>query len=534
MVRRVLFISATIFRRWSSTSTSTIYALSTAPGRAAIGVIRLSGPRSQKILQRLTRSTIPSPPRTATLRRLYAPIVSTSAPVTEIIDDALTLFFPAPKSYTGEDVVELHVHGGRAVINAVMNAIVAYGRERDDVELASDLGIMGGAPVRYADPGEFTRRAYANFRMDLTEVEGVAGMIDAETETQRVAAVTAAGGYMRRLYNSWQTELLEISALMAAIIDFSEEGYFDTSGSLFHDSIANTTRLLSAIQRHSHQIDRSEILLSGVKLALLGPPNAGKSSLLNLLARRDAAIVSTTPGTTRDVVEIGLELGGYKIVLTDTAGLRPASAVGDVEAQGIIRAKQASAEADVVVAVIPAVTEDSQWHKVIKDEILTLQEIGDDDILHNDVMDPIETKEKTIIVALNKIDMLWDPEDEIPALIAQIKEEFNISDERIFPISCTEGDGIERLTRYLADSFEGLAGMVSGAPISASLRVQEIIRNDVVPSLQRFLKHAQDDDVVFASEEIRYAAEAIGKITGETTGVEDVLGVVFSRFCVGK
>ncbi|KAK9336961.1 GTP-binding protein TrmE N-terminus-domain-containing protein [Lipomyces starkeyi] len=534
MVKYSVFIPGIIFRRGLSTSTSTIYALSTAPGRAALGVIRLSGPRSQTILQRLTRSAKPSPPRTASLRRLYAPTVTTSSPASEILDDALTLFFPAPKSYTGEDVVELHVHGGRAVINAVMDAVRAYGCEPEDDKLARESGDVR-APVRYAEPGEFTRRAYANFRMDLTEVEGVGGMIDAETEMQRVAAISAAGqGYMRRLYNSWQAELLEISGLMAAIIDFSEEGYFDTSGSLFHDSIANTSKLLSSIQKHSYQIERSEILLSGVKLALLGPPNAGKSSLLNLLARRDAAIVSTTPGTTRDIVEIGLEIGGYKVVLTDTAGLRLASVVGDVEAQGIIRAKKASAEADVVIAVIPAVMEDPEWHKVVKDEILNLQEIGVDNMFDNYSLDPMPSPEKTIIVALNKTDMMQDPERELPILVSQISKELNILEDRIFPISCTEGGGVDKLMQYLVKSFEGLADLGSDAPIGASLRVQEIIRNDVVPSLQRFLEHAQDDDVVFASEEIRYAAEAIGRITGETTAIEDVLGVVFSRFCVGK
>ncbi|KAK9312581.1 GTP-binding protein TrmE N-terminus-domain-containing protein [Lipomyces starkeyi] len=533
MVKYSVFIPGIIFRRGLSTSTSTIYALSTAPGRAALGVIRLSGPRSQTILQRLTRSAKPSPPRTASLRRLYAPTVTTSSPASEILDDALTLFFPAPKSYTGEDVVELHVHGGRAVINAVMDAVRAYGCEPEDDKLARENGDVG-APVRYAEPGEFTRRAYANFRMDLTEVEGVGGMIDAETEMQRVAAISAAGGYMRRLYNSWQAELLEISGLMAAIIDFSEEGYFDRSGSLFHDSIANTSKLLSSIQKHSYQIERSEILLSGVKLALLGPPNAGKSSLLNLLARRDAAIVSTTPGTTRDIVEIGLEIGGYKVVLTDTAGLRLASVVGDVEAQGIIRAKKASAEADVVIAVIPAVMEDPEWHKVVKDEILNLQEIGVDNMFDDYSLDPMPLPEKTIIVALNKIDMMQDPERELPVLVSQISKELNILEDRIFPISCTEGGGVDKLMQYLVKSFEGFADLGSDAPIGASSRVQEIIRNDVVPSLQRFLEHAQDDDVVFASEEIRYAAEAIGRITGETTAIEDVLGVVFSRFCVGK
>ncbi|KAK7204591.1 GTP-binding protein TrmE N-terminus-domain-containing protein [Myxozyma melibiosi] len=510
----------------------TIYALSTAPGRAALGVIRLSGPRSKLILQRLTRTNFDPKPRLASLRRLYSPTVSSAGSATEILDDALTIFFPGPRSYTGEDIVELHVHGGRAVIAAVLRAIASYGQDP-----ALDSGNDGDvAPaVRYAEPGEFTMRAFTNSRLDLTQVEGVGGMIDAETEAQRVAAAASAGGYMRRVYNGWQSELLEISGLMAAIIDFSEEGYFDEQMSdtgvdsdIFADSVAKVRGLLERIRRHVEQIERSEILLGGIKLALLGPPNAGKSSLLNALARRDAAIVSDIPGTTRDVVEVGLELGGYKVVLTDTAGVRGSLTAADaIEAQGIVRARQKSAEADVVVVVVPAIVENAEWHASVRRE---LQDVC------SGKRDPL------VLVAVNKIDRLEESEEVLEGVLQRYAREFGVARGNVFGISCTHEIGLSELTERFAASFSTLlygdgeewTTAESSAPVGASARVKEIITQEVVPGLTRFLENARLDDVVIASEEIRYAAECVGRITGESMNVEDVLGVVFSRFCVGK
>ncbi|KAK9477011.1 GTP-binding protein TrmE N-terminus-domain-containing protein [Lipomyces japonicus] len=521
-----------IFRRWSSNST--IYALSTAQGRAALAVIRLSGPRTTQILQRMTRNAQLPPARMASRRRLFAPKVSITGISTEILDDALAIYFPAPNSYTGEDVVELHVHGGRAVINAVMSAITMYGRDyHDDCEREQTGDVT--AAVRYAEPGEFTRRAFDNFKLDLTEVEGIGGMIDAETESQRVAAINSAGGYLRKLYDSWRHELLQISGLMSAIIDFSEEAYLDEPDNLFGDTVATTSKLLQSIRQHVLQIQRSEILLQGVKLALLGPPNAGKSSLLNLLARRDAAIVSNIPGTTRDIIEIGLELGGYKVVLTDTAGLRSVHVVDEIEAQGIMRAKSKSAQADVVIAVLPVVSEDSSWEKVVRDEILGLQNQADDNEIEYATKD--DAKTKTIVVVLNKVDQLSSPMQQIPEAKARICKSFGVPESNIFAISCLENEGIAELTRFLVGRFTELTKLgddEASSPIGASVRVQEILQHDVVPSLERFLEHAEQEDVVFASEEIRHAAAAIGRITGQTIGVEEILGVVFSKFCVGK
>lgn len=439
---------------------------------------------------------------------------STGSP-SEILDDALTIYFPGPRSYTGEDTVELHVHGGRAVINAVLRSIPAYAEHSpDDHE--------GCRPsVRHAEPGEFTMRAFSNSRLDLTQVEGVGGMIDAETEAQRVAAVSSAGGHMRRMYNRWQASLLDIAALMAAVIDFSEEGYFENDDvnedGLFLEAKDSVDQLLTDVRAHVDQIERSEIVLSGVKLALLGPPNAGKSSLLNALARRDAAIVSSQPGTTRDVVELGLELGGYRVVLADTAGLRPTTSADEIEAQGILRAREKSAEADVLVVVVPAVVEVPEWHDVVRDAV------------HSAL-----ARETPVVVAVNKCDLLKTDENKIEEIVQRYAVELSVPSANVFAISCRKSLGFASFTQHLSATFTNLSNLGSDPPVGASQRTKEILSRETVPALERFIEAANRDDVVQASEEVRYAADCLGRVTGESMNVEDVLGVVFSKFCVGK
>ncbi|KAK9454745.1 GTP-binding protein TrmE N-terminus-domain-containing protein [Dipodascopsis uninucleata] len=516
-------------RRWSSTCINpTIYALSTAQGRAALAVIRLSGPRSKTILKRLCRNNFDIESRKVYLRRLYSPTVSSLGQYAEILDEALAVYFPSPNSFTGEDVVELHVHGGRAVVNSVLAAVRAYGREVEDGTSENDVqteDIL--APVRYAEAGEFTRRAFDNGKLDLTQVEGIGNMIDAETEMQRVAAVNLAEGRSAKVYESWREDLLEIMSQMSAIIDFSEEGYFDNSESLLPSTISTVTMLLNKIRSHVRQIQRSEIVLSGAKLSLLGPPNAGKSSLLNILARRDVAIVSDIPGTTRDTIEISLDIGSYKVILIDTAGLRSLESVDRVESQGIVRTMKKTESADIIIAVLPAKEENLLWHETVRDEIRRLKKLGDNESGH-------EIRKKLIIVCLNKIDKLDKPESEIVQLKRAVSKDMSIPEELIFPISCLHETGIEEVLSHVVTYLSDFVDVSSELPIGASMRVQEILRDDVVPSLERFLEHAAAEDVVFASEEIRYAAESIGRITGRSIGVEEVLGVVFSKFCVGK
>ncbi|KAK9458914.1 P-loop containing nucleoside triphosphate hydrolase protein [Lipomyces oligophaga] len=516
------------FKPVSAVSPATIYALSTAPGKAALAVIRLSGPASVNILHRLTRSSWIPVARKATRKLLYAPVVYGTRS-SEILDDALVLHFPSPNSFTGEDIVELQIHGGRAVTKAILQAISDYGRNPKNAD--------GPAQVRYADPGEFTRRAFENGKMDLTQVEGLSDIIDADTEAQRIAATSAAHGYMRRKYNLWRSQLLEVAGTLAAVIDFSEEGYFEADNindnlvggidrKLISDASKLVASLYSKLLEHASQIERSEIVLTGVRLALIGPPNAGKSSLLNVLARRDAAIVSDIPGTTRDVVELGLELGGYKIVLTDTAGLRGSSLIHTskldaIEIEGISRARVKSREADVLIVVIPVSSEDPAWTDVVISEIYAIQE---------------QHPSKPILIALNKIDTLTD----LHGLIDHYASLFSISKERVLAISCKTEQGIPHLARELIKVFNDLSNLGNDLPLSVSHRVQELLNAEIIPSLDRFLqltRHGDSEgevDVVLAAEEIKYAAECLGKITGNSIAVEEVLGVVFERFCVGK
>jgi len=303
---------------------ATIFALSSAPGRAGVAVIRISGPAAGTVLDTLAA---PRPePRSAKIRYLRRPETG------EILDQALVLWFPAPRSFTGEDVAELHVHGGRAVVQAVLRAI----------------GDIPGC--RLAEPGEFARRAFENGKLDLTMAEGLADLIDAETEAQRKQALRQAGGALANLYDGWRNSLIEALALVEAAIDFSDEG--DVGSETYDQAVRVVRDLEAAIRRHLADGRRGEILREGFNVVLAGPPNVGKSSLLNALARREAAIVSEEAGTTRDVIEVRLDLEGLPIVVGDTAGIREAT--GAVEREGIRRTLARTREADLVLWLMDA------------------------------------------------------------------------------------------------------------------------------------------------------------------------------------
>ena len=302
--------------------TDTVFALASGAGRGAIAVLRLSGPRAGAILARLAGG-LPRP-RTASLRRLRDPVT------TEALDQALVLWFPGPGSYTGEDSAELHLHGGPAVIAAVGGALAALG-------------------ARPAEPGEFTRRAFLNGRMDLTAAEGIADLIDAETEAQRRQALRQADGALTRVYGGWAERLTRLLAHQEAAIEFAED---DLPTDLGQQARAGATALRAEIAAHLADGSRGERLREGLLVAILGAPNAGKSSLLNALAGRDAAIVSSRAGTTRDVVEVRLALSGVPVTLADTAGLREAA--DEIEQEGIRRAHRRAKEADLVLAVFAA------------------------------------------------------------------------------------------------------------------------------------------------------------------------------------
>ncbi len=311
------------------TADTTIFALASAIGRGGVAVFRVSGPQAPEAVSGLCRPADAPKPREASLRKVHHPQSG------ELIDQVLVLFFAGPNSFTGEDVVEFHTHGGRAIAQAMTEAFLVQG-------------------FRMAEPGEFTRRAFENGRMDLTEAEAIADLVHAETEAQRRQALRQFEGELGRMYEEWRARLIRSLAYLEAAIDFSDEELPDD---LAEKQNAEIEALSKEIARHLDDKNRGERLREGFSIAILGPPNAGKSSLLNALAKRDAAIVSATAGTTRDVIEVHLDLGGYPIILADTAGLRDNA--GDIESEGIRRALARAEQADLKLVVFDG----ARWPK---------------------------------------------------------------------------------------------------------------------------------------------------------------------------
>lgn len=441
---------------------ATIFALSSAPGRAGVAVIRVSGPAAGAVLDALAS---PRPrPRMAALRRLRQPGSG------EALDHALVLWMPGPGSFTGEDVLELHVHGGRAVVQAVLQAV----------------GEVTGC--RPAEPGEFARRAFENGRLDLTMAEGLADLIDAETEAQRKQALRQAGGALADLYGNWRSSLLEALALVEAAIDFSDEG--DVGNATFALAVTAVRNLEAAIRAHLADGRRGEILREGFNVVLAGPPNVGKSSLLNALARRDAAIVSEEAGTTRDVIEVRLDLDGMPVVIGDTAGIREAT--GAIEREGIRRTLARSREADLVLWLMDARSPDPRLP----------QELAD-------------LADCTLWV-LNKIDL---SPDNSPDMLRDT-----------VAVSALTGHGIGTLTRRLATIARDRI-----APDEHPGLTQERHRRNLEDCRQALAAFLEGPavQVELRAEDLRLGANALGRLTGRVDP-EQVLGEIFGRFCIGK
>jgi tRNA modification GTPase len=436
------------------TDASTIFALSSAPGRAGVAVIRVSGRSVGNVLDRMVA---PRPkPRSAVYRTIQHPRTG------EALDRAVVLWFAAPKSETGEDIVEFQVHGSRAVVAAILSA----------------LGEIDGC--RLAEPGEFARRAFENGKLDLAEIEGLADLIEAETDAQRRQALAQAGGSLSKLYENWRSRLIEIAALTEAAIDFSDEG--DVSTSAFAEARNRAVILKDEIAAHLNDGHRGEILRDGFRVALLGPPNAGKSSLLNALARRDAAIVSAEAGTTRDVIEVRLDLGGLPVIVSDTAGIREASS--EIEREGIRRSLAAARDADLVI-----------WLAENPESI-----------------PPLRISRETSLVIRSKADLPHESEFDRLA------------------ISATTGAGMDRLIEEIARRASQAVGSQS-APALTQARHRQALEN-ALKDIEAFL-NGSPDAVELRAEDLRRAAHAIGRITGRID-VEDVLDQIFSRFCIGK
>ncbi len=441
-------------------SEETIFALSSGLPPAGVGVIRISGPRVRFGLETLVDS-LPEP-RNASLRLIRR---STG----EQLDRGLVLFFPGPASFTGEDVAELHLHGGRAVIAAVL----------------AELGRLEG--FRPAEAGEFTRRAFLNRRLDLTQVEGLADLIAAETEAQRRQAVRQADGVLRNLYEGWRSRLVRARAMVEAELDFPEEE--DVPASVAAGAWQDIEALASEIGAHLDDDRRGERLREGAEIVVLGPPNVGKSSLINALARRDVAIVTPEPGTTRDLIEVHLDLGGYPVTLVDTAGLREAG--GSVEVEGMRRAEARARKAD---------------------RVLWLSEMS------SGTSSPPVGLPAPVMRVGTKADLIdSDIERSKQALTFDVL------------ISTVSGEGIDELLRRLeefvaVEFMPGETGLISRARYRHALSV---CRESLLAS------GATTYSPELRAEELRRATDALGRITGRVD-VEDLLEVIFSEFCIGK
>lgn len=427
--------------------TDTIFALATPPGRGAVAVIRLSGPAARAALTGLDLGDLK--PRQASLRRLRDSAGSE-------IDQALVLWFPGPASFTGEDCAELHLHGGLAVVAAATDALLALG-------------------LRLAEPGEFTRRAFQNGKLDLAQAEAVADLVDAETTAQRDQALRQLEGALSRRYETWRDGLIHVLAMLEAAVDFPDEE--------LPEDLANRARpgleaLIADLDAALADGKRGERIRDGFRIALTGEPNAGKSSLFNALVGRDAAIVTPIAGTTRDVIEASLVLGGRKVLIADTAGLRDTDDV--IEAEGVARARAWAEGADLTLLLAPA----SQSA-------------------------PAEPGDAWLI--RTKADLAHDVDG----------------------ISVTTGQGLDALRNRLA---EAVFAATSGADFPAATQARHRQRLLAAREhLDRALLHLDGGQMApeLASEDVRLAIRALEAVTGRVD-VESILDVIFSSFCIGK
>ena len=450
-------------------SSDTIFALSSGPPPAAVAVIRISGPNARFGLETLIRR-LPEP-RRASLAKLRDP--ATGA----VLDEGLALWFPGPRSETGEDMVELHLHGGRAVIAATLAA----------------LARLDG--FRPAGPGEFTRRALENGRMDLTAVEGLADLIFAETEAQRRQAVRQLQGALGARVEAWRKRLIDSMAMVEARIDFSDEA--DVPEDLLGPALAAAQALREEILGALADDRRGERLRDGLTIAIAGPPNAGKSSLLNRIARREAAIVSPYPGTTRDVIEVHLDLDGYPATVLDTAGIRDPE--DPVEQEGVRRALARAHAADLVLWVVDAGLE------------------------HQAAPSPPNADPGAVWMIRNKIDLL--PAESKSAVAP------DRSGRRTFAISAQTGGGIDTLLVALAQPAAEV--FVLGEPSIVTRARHRAALTETVEALDRAAAQGARGQEDLLAEELRLAARRLGRITGRVD-VEDILDVIFRDFCIGK
>ena len=431
----------------------TIYALASGAGRAGIAVIRVSGGNTRDAIACLG-CKLPAP-------RMAVRVSFTHPLTADVIDHGLLLWFPAPHSFTGEDVAELHIHGGRAVIAEMLGA----------------LAVIPG--LRMAAPGEFTRRAFEHDKMDLTQAEALADLVDAETGAQARQALRQMSGELKARYDGWRARLIKALAHLETVIDFPDE---DLPADVADRLWADVSGLAAEIEGHLDDGGRGEQIREGLAVAIIGPPNAGKSSLLNALAGRDAAIVAASPGTTRDVIEVHLNLGGYAVTLADTAGLREAA--DDVEQEGIRRSLARAETADVKIAVFDGTAPRDATTDALVDA--------------------------NTLVVINKADLL------------------DAAHTQGHVISAKTGAGLAGFLAALTALVKSKVDTQGAAPLTRARHRAAL--EECIDALRRALAAPLSE---LAAEDLRLAARALGRITGRID-VEEILDVVFRDFCIGK
>lgn len=445
-------------------SEPTIYALSTTYGKSGVAVIRISGPQALSVVSCMTDL---NPDK---IKPRYAYFVNLKSLTGQTLDKCLLLWFQAPNSFNGEDIVELQIHGSKAVICGVL-------------ENLSQLD-----NYRLAEPGEFSRRAFYNGKMDLTEAEGLADLIDAETSEQQKYAMRQLEGGLKKLYNDWRSDLVKLLAHLEAFIDFPDE---DIPSSVISTMKNTVFKLENEILDHLQGDNIGERLREGFRVVIVGPPNAGKSSLLNAIVKREAAIVSEQAGTTRDAVDIHLDLKGYPVMFTDTAGLRETEE--EIEKKGIEIAYDKIKSSDFVICLFDSVKDSVQ----IFDNLIK------------------SLKDRYLLVA-NKSDKL-SPE-----------QRSELAESNCLLISAKERTGIETLLEAI--SMQISAKFTANSNLLITRRRYREALQDVVANLQKF---SFDKDIELTAEDIRLAARCLGKITGQVD-VDEILDRIFGDFCIGK
>ncbi len=442
----------------------TIYALSSGPGISGIAVIRVSGKNTAKVVKKITGSELPHP-RVATLTKFN------KSKAKELIDEGVIIWFPAPNSYTGEDLAEFHVHGSRAVIKAMHSSISKIKN------------------CRLAEPGEFTKRAFQNGKINLLKAESIADLISSETEIQRKQALKIMGGKSSDKFNSWRKKLLKILSQIEAKIDFPDE---DLPKNIINEIRKTSSDVLSEIKKTLNDQKVGERIREGFKIAIVGPTNAGKSSLLNYLSKRDVAIVSEIAGTTRDVIETHLNLNGYPVVISDTAGIRDSK--NEIEKMGIKIALNRAEDADLKLVIVSAKNID--FTRVLKSLL-----------------------EKNAILVVNKSDLVK----------GKLNKKFN-KYEHVF-ISIKKDLNLNKLISKIKSKLKNQFIASENILITRERHRQNL--KNCVQHLEKFQKKKSVQDFDKAAEDLRLATRHLGMIVGKVD-VEELLGSIFNDFCIGK